>query len=244
MRILSAGWLGLLILPLLAACSSRGIEADTASRLRVAAVAERAGQMDVALSLYRAAAEREPDRAEVQLRYARALRGQGQITQAGEVLATALERHATEPSLLEERGRTELVSGAAQRALTTFEQVLKRQPHAIAALNGRGVALDMLGRHAEARQSYQMALDIDSNNAAASNNLAVSLLLDGQAVVAETVLERLNQGTTTTRIRHNLGLAHAATGDLAGAQRMFSEQVDHQTLQRYVALLAARPLEQ
>jgi Flp pilus assembly protein TadD len=245
MRILSASRLCLLAPLLLGACATRGgTEADADSRMRVAAVAEQAGQMDVALSLYRAAAEREPNRTEVQLRYAKALRRQGRIAQADGALSAALERHPAEPTLLQERGRVELQSGMARKALATFEQVLKDRPRAVGALNGRGVALDMLGRHAEARQSYTSALDINPDDTAAANNKAVSLLLDGQPAAAEMALERLNQGAVPPRIRHNLGLARAAAGDLAGARQAFGNDADEQTLQQYMASMTANPLGQ
>jgi hypothetical protein len=64
----------LLAAGVLAACADEGLrEPDAASRMRVAASAEASGQMDIALSMYGAAAAGDPNNAEAQARFAAAL---------------------------------------------------------------------------------------------------------------------------------------------------------------------------
>ena len=100
------------------------------------------------------------------------------------------------------------------------------------ALNGRGVALDLLGQHVEAQRSYRTALAANPADIPTANNLALSLMLDGRAPEAVTILAALaRRGGAPPRVAVNLGLAQAANGDRNAAQttlsgRMASEDLD------------------
>jgi len=213
---------------------------DTSSRTRVALTAEAAGQPEIALSMYQAAAAAAPEDAAAQARYAAALGRTGQMQNAEQVLVRALGRRPRDPALLIALGQLRVRSGAAPEAVAVFDQLLAQRPRDIAALNGRSVALDLLGRHAEAQQGYRAVQAIDPSNIPAANKLAMSLLLDNQATEAVTILAGLRQRNgAPPRVATNLGIAQAASGDLAMAQATLEGRIEPSDLDRLVASLGS-----
>ena len=210
---------------LLAGCATDGVrEPDAASRMRVAAVAESQGQMDVALAMYSAAAAREPDNAQAQIRFAAALARGGNHSQAEQILAAAALRRPNDRALLVQLGRMRLRSGQAGEALTLFDRVLAADSRSTEALDGRGVALDLIGRHPEAQESYRRAQALAPNSITIANNLGLSLLLDNRPDEARAVLEPLaRRPDATDRVTANYAISLAATGDVAAARSLMGE---------------------
>ncbi|MBR0680623.1 tetratricopeptide repeat protein [Roseomonas eburnea] len=210
---------------LLAGCASDGLrDPDAASRMRIAASAESSGQMDVALSMYGAAAARDPDNVEAQTRFAAALVRAGNHAQAEQVLAAAVQRRPGDRALLVQLGRMRLRNGAAGEALSLFDRVLATDSRSVPALDGRGVALDLMGRHPEAQESYRRAQALDPNAISVANNLGLSLLLDGRPDEARAVLEPLaRRADATQRVTANYAIALAATGQEAAARSMIGD---------------------
>ena len=153
-------------------------EPDNASRLHIAETASAAGQSDIALSMYAAAAAAAPDDAEVQGRLVNALILAGKPNVAETTLNAALARQPNEPTLLRWLGNLRLQTGNAEAALQIFDGLIARRPTDVAALNGRGIALDLLGQHDAAQQTYLNARAQQPGNLQTANNLAVSLLPD------------------------------------------------------------------
>ena len=220
-RLASACLLGFL----LAGCATDGVrEPDAASRMRVAAVAESQGQTDVALAMYSAAAAREPDNAQAQIRFAAALARGGNHSQAEQILAAAALRRPNDRALLVQLGRMRLRSGQAGEALTLFDRVLAADSRSSEALDGRGVALDLIGRHPEAQESYRRAQALAPNSITIANNLGLSLLLDNRPDEARAVLEPLaRRPDATDRVTANYAISLAATGDVAAARSLMGE---------------------
>jgi len=204
----------------LAACASDGVrDPDAASRMRVASAAEAAGQMDVALNMFGAAAARDPDNAEAQVRFAAALRRAGNHAQAEQVLAAAIERRPNDRTILLALGRVRLQRGQVGEALATFDRVLASDARSVPALDGRGVALDLMGRHPEAQESYRRAQALAPESISVANNLGLSLLLDGRPDEARAVLEPLaRRPDANPRVTANYAVSLAATGDVAAAR--------------------------
>ena len=220
-RLFPACLLGLLV----AGCATDGPrDPDAASRMRVAAAAESQGQMDVALSMYAAAAARDPDNAQAQARLAAALVRSGNHAQAEQVLAIAVERLPNNRALMLQLGRVRLRGGQAGQALSLFDRVLLADSRNTDALDGRGVALDLMGRHPEAQESYRLAQALAPNSIAIANNLGLSLLLDGRPDEARAVLEPLaRRPDATDRVTANYAISLAATGDVAAARSVLGE---------------------
>jgi Flp pilus assembly protein TadD len=220
----------LLIATLAAGCAQPdGVrDPDANSRMRVAATAEASGQTDVALSMYGAAAAGDPNNAEAQARFAAALARAGNRAQAEQVLAAAVERRPNDNRLLLELGRMRLRSGSAGEALGLFDRILAREGRSVPALDGRGVALDLMGRHPEAQDSYRRAQAIAPDSVSVANNLGLSLLLDGRPDEARAVLEPLaRRADANQRVTANYAISLAATGDEAAARTVLgAEEAD------------------
>jgi len=246
-----AGWCaaGLLILVGLPACSrDRGPrygtqspmpqvrEMDTASRLRIADAAEAGGNVEIAASLLAAAAAAEPNRADVQARLAGALARAGNLPQAEEVLRRAIERNPNDPALQLQLGRLRLRTGAGEEALGIFDRLIARQPNSADALEGRGLALDLLDRPAEAQQAYVAARALAPSDMRIAGNLGFSLLLEGRGREARDVLEPFaGRANMPQRMRTSLAIARAMTGDREGALAVLGPDVTRQDLDQLVA---------
>jgi Flp pilus assembly protein TadD len=196
--------LPLLCFLLLAGCAGAqqgaggSVGSDASAQLRVAAAAERSGQMDIALSLYASAAEAYPGNADVAERYAAALLSVGEPAQARAALAEARRRNPSNRTLAQLEGRVLLETGAPAQALAIFDTLLAGAPTDTTALNGRGVALDMLGRHAEARPAYLAARSADPSSPLWAGNLALSLMLSGCPETAVALLGNAPRTAATT----------------------------------------------
>ena len=188
-------------------------EPDTASRLRIAETAAAAGQTDIALSMYSAAAEAAPNDPAVQARLVSMLIKAGRPELAGQTLSRALARKPSDPTLLRWLGNLRLETGSAETALQIFDGLISRKADDTAALNGRGVALDLLGQHAAAQQSYRTAQAIAPADIQTANNLAVSYLLsDRPAQARDLLLPFAQQSVLPVRVLNNLVIAQAAAG--------------------------------
>ena len=236
--------LALLALVPLAGCaggSSASLrEPDRESRLRVAAVAEASGQTDIALSIYAAAAAAEPGKAEAQAHFAAALLRAGDTARADEVLSRALSRHPDDPALLNQLGRLRLRTEATEAALSLFDRLLASVPRNASGLDGRGVALDLLGRHAEAQQSYRAALAVAPSSITAGNNLAMSLMLTGRPAEARELLQVLaRRSGAPPRVAVNLAVARAAAGEQEGSAALADQMGGGADLDSMLGALAA-----
>jgi Tfp pilus assembly protein PilF len=179
---------------------------------------------------------------EAQARYAAALSRFGQPAQAEEVLTRALQRRPDDPALLLQLGRLRLRTGAAQEAVGLFDRVLARRANHVEALTGSGVALDLLGRPAEAQQSYRAALAAAPDNIAAANNLAMSLMMEGRAQEAVAILAPLTRRAgAPPRVLNNLGIAQAAAGDRSTAQATLGGRISADDLDGIALGLGAPP---
>jgi Flp pilus assembly protein TadD len=199
----------------LAGCATGGPRhsSDVDARLRVASVAEAAGQPEVALSVLATLANSNPDDAGIQARYVRALARTGNLTEAEAAGTRMLQRHPGNPALLRALGQIRLIEGKPAEALENFRAVLRAEPRDVGAATGQGIALDLLGQHDGAQASYRSALATDPQNLAALNNLAMSHVLTDRPGEAVGMLEPLTRRSDATdRVRNNLSAARAAAG--------------------------------
>jgi Flp pilus assembly protein TadD len=110
-------------------------------------------------------------------------------------------------------GRVALATGDAASAEGHFRAALAADPGNVAALNGAAVAMDLRGRHAEARRLYDEALSRDPGNRSVMSNRALSAALAGNAAEAVRALDELARGPIRLpQASHNLALAYALDG--------------------------------
>ena len=136
-------------------------------------------------------------------------------------------------------GRVYLSKHLPKEALAEFQSALAADPQQVRALNGAGIALDLLGRAREAQKSYRAALTIKPDDRAVRSNLGLSLALSGDydQAIAELSKLTLDPGATS-RMRHNLALALGLKGDDAAAAKVEHADLDDKTIaenQRFFA---------
>lgn len=104
----------------------------------------------------------------------------------------------------------------------------------------RGVALDAVGRHAEAQTSYRAVLATSPRHVSARNDLALSLAVTGQYDEAVALLTPLARSSAATpRIRENLALVYGLMGDADRAATLSRADLDDSSIQINQAFFAA-----
>ena len=102
------------------------------------------------------------------------------------------------------------------------------------------LALDSLGRHAEAQALYRRVLSVTPRHVAARNDLALSLALTGQYDEAIALIGPLVRSSTATpRERENLAIIYGLMGDGDRATMLSRVDLDEGTTRANLAFLAA-----
>ena len=207
-------------------------------QLELARALVQAGQDGAALDAYSRALTAGVRDPAARLEYARVLERNGQWADAARAwLDIDGERDAYEARLGAMRCAIRLNQPAV--ALQQAEAALRRRPRETAALVGRGVALDGLGRHAEAQASYRAALARDPGDLPARNNLALSLALSGQYdEAAQRLGDLAASADATPQVRQNLALVYGLKGDRAAATRVGAEDLPPQVAAANAEFLA------
>ncbi|NIF29783.1 tetratricopeptide repeat protein [Pantoea sp. Tr-811] len=136
---------------------------------------------------------------------------------------TATERQALCGGL----GRAALALGNAARAEADLRCALAVQgdrSQRAQLLNMLGVAQAQQGQHAASRESFNQALELDPGYSAATNNLALSWLADGQRSKAIGLLNTARNGADVT-LQLNLALAYVLDGHDDTARRILEERL-------------------
>lgn len=124
-------------------------------------------------------------------------------------------------------GRAALALGNASTAEQNFNCALNvdgdRNQRA-QLLNGLGVAQTLLGQRPAARESFQQALALEPGFSAATNNLALSWLADGERSKAIGLLNGARQNGEIA-LQLNLALAWVLDGHDDTARRLLEEQL-------------------
>jgi len=157
-----------------ASSQQKYVSENPAAMMRIGEAAETAQDWAGADTFYRRAAELAPDLASASLAHARMTARQGDLDGALVGLREAHRLHTEDPDITTALGRMLAASKRPAEALAVFEDGLRADPGSAALLVGKGVALDLLRRHAEAQEAYRASLKIDPENTAARNNFALS----------------------------------------------------------------------
>lgn|GEM_PF-642531 len=207
---------------LLAACADgtrdpAATATATPAQLRVITASAGIPAGDPALSSLRRAAIANPSDPAAQARFGAALARAGEIAVAEDVILGALAANPDHPALLNQLGRLRLRAGSPEVALALFDRAAPLD-RGHESLEGRGIALDLLGRQEEAQDAYRAALAIAPREASVQNNLAMSLLLSGRATEALALLEPLaGRRDVPARVANNLAVARGMAGKAIGA---------------------------
>jgi Flp pilus assembly protein TadD len=196
------------------------------ARLQVAQAAESSGDSELAISMYTAAAASEPGNIELQLRCADALARRGRVGEARKLLAERLRAQPGQSDLTRAVALIDLVAGQPAQAIAGLNEVLAANPGDERALVDKAVALDLQGQHAAAQAIYRQVLATSPNDAAARNNFALSLMLEGRTRQAlETLAPMQDADGSPQRLKTNLGILYAATGNAERSRQLLGDRV-------------------
>jgi Flp pilus assembly protein TadD len=148
-----------------------------------------------------------PHDPEAAIKYALALRGNGQRSQAVAVLEQASIHTPHHMGVLGAYGRA--LAGRAHTPENPDWRILSAQ----------GAVLDQMGHHGEAQRYYATALRLRPDEPSVLSNLGLSYALSKDLVRAETTLRRAaGQSRADLRVRQNLALVVGLQGRFAEAE--------------------------
>jgi len=160
-----------------------------------------------------------PRDADNAIRYAHALRQNGQRAQAAAVLETAAIHNPEHKPLLGAYGRALADAGNFKQALSVLERAHSPDQPDWRILSVQGAVLDQMGRHEEAQRYYASALRIVPEEPSVLSNLGLSYALSKELPRAEATLRRASaRGSTDKRVRQNLALVVGLQGRFQDAE--------------------------
>jgi Flp pilus assembly protein TadD len=161
----------------------------------------------------------DPSNVELAIRYAQALRANGQRSQAAAVLERASLQHPRDRALLGAYGRALADIGNYSQALDVLGRAHAPDQPDWHILSAQGAVLDQIGRHADAQRYYAAALKIVPDEPSVLSNLGLSYALSKDLANAEATLRRAAaQGRVDPRVRQNLALVVGLQGRFAEAE--------------------------
>jgi Flp pilus assembly protein TadD len=118
-------------------------------------------------------------------------------------------------------GRVALARNDASNARKIFLAVLQDDLGNVDAMNGIGVAYDLVGQHDLAREQYMRILQLHPGRVETLNNLALSHVLGGDAAYAASILHDLTESQLDDPgLRQNYALALYVSGHTNEAMRL------------------------
>lgn len=185
--------------------------------LRLGRNVEKGGDVSSAVDLYKQAMDASTTGVEGHLALSRVYLEQGHRVQARDVLLEGKKRQPSDPEVNLRLGKIAVHRNLPDEAIVYFEDGLKELPGNVDLLNGRGIALDMMGRHEEAQISYRQSLN-DGNEPFVENNLAMSYIMTGKYDEAIHILEGIKNIQDSPVMRQNVALAYGLKGDMVKAR--------------------------
>ncbi len=217
--------------PAQASSASQSDEGGKAgSTLRLARASRGANDFASAINLYRQALQADPQNAQIQLELAETLVDAGSYDDAIYAFNQIPANSPVHAEALLGLMHVELALNEPVKAVSYADAAMAAAPQNPKVLVGRGVALDMAGRHAEAQQSYRSVIAADPHDVAARNDLALSLALTGNFREAIEIMEPIALSSNATpRSRQNLALIYGLSGDDAHATELSRLDLDANT---------------
>jgi len=233
----AAGLLAAVIL-VLAGCAPRpgtppaGVNDGTPSLgelMRLARKSEEGGNLSAAADIYERAADAYPESGEARLGLGRTAHALGRTKRAVKAYQAATERLADSADARYGLGKALLADDRPRAAIRAFDKLIAAERGGHKPYLGKGVALDLQGRHTSAQMAYRAGLKRAPENTALRNNLGLSLALGGDTERAIRVLEDLTRDPTApARVRQNLALAYGLAGETDEAARVAGQDLSRE----------------
>ena len=171
------------------------------------------------LAVYGPQYRADPEKIDVALRYAQALRATGQRAQALAVLQRASIARPHDKTVLGEYGRALADSGDYQQAFDVLGRAHTPDQPDWHILSAQGAVLDQMGNHNEAQRYYLTALKMVPDEPSVLSNLGLSYALAHDLPKAEETLRRAAaHQPVDSRVRQNLALVVGLEGRFADAE--------------------------
>jgi Flp pilus assembly protein TadD len=235
----------LVILLALASCASPDRPKEGKLTLGLADTALAGGAPRLALQVSQAVLAQHPGDIPALLRQGDAYYALGEFAKATESYDRVLESQPHSTDALLGLGRVALASDPAG-AVSRFSQVVALDPQNEAARTDRGIAYDLLGRHAEAQADYQQVIVAGGEVTATKVDLGLSLAMSGDADAAVQILQPIASASdASARVRQDLAVALVLAGRNEEAERILLTQMSPDQVRAAIAAYAAlrdRPL--
>jgi Flp pilus assembly protein TadD len=163
-----------------------------------------------------------PHDVETAIKYAQALRENGQRSQAAAVLEQAAMRDPDNKRLLGAYGRALADVGNYSQALEVLGRAHSPDQPDWHILSAQGAVLDQMDRHEEAQRYYASALKIAPDEPSVLSNLGLSYALSRDLTRAEATLRRATTQARVfdPRVRQNLALVVGLQGRFTEAENI------------------------
>ena len=174
------------------------------------------------------------------MEYARQLQQLGQTGEQLAVLKKLISYHPRNMGLRAFYGRALLKAGRVVQAEGVFRAMIAGGQRDWKTYSDLGSALAGQGRYSQARAQYQRALSVSLGNPRVINNIAMSLILEGNPARAETMLRgamATPRGRKVPRIRQNLALAVGLQGRFKEARYIASQDLPPAEVEANLAYL-------
>jgi tetratricopeptide (TPR) repeat protein len=158
-------------------------------------------------------------------RVAREYRRVGVLDQAHEYFGRAVKLEPTDAVSYEGLARIWRDWGTPALGLADAYRAVHYAPASPSAANTLGTMLQALGYAKEAKEWYGLALALDPQAWYALNNLCYAAIMTRELAI-DMCKAAVNAAPNAAAPRNNLALAHAAAGDLDGAQKWFRRAGD------------------
>ncbi len=205
---------------------AKNIDAQ-ATALRLADTAYGKGDYNMAAQLYFRAAELQPDNSGVMVKLGFALFKTGGAADAEKIFRAALEKEPKHADALRGLAHSLVTQGRAGEALPVYRQALAASSQPDARIYaGLGAALDMVGKHAEARAAYEAGLKLAPNDFGLRNNLALSYAMSGDTAKAQGILAGMaDDPAAAPKARESLSALQSTVTQAARAAPARTRQV-------------------
>lgn len=195
--------------------------ANPALQFALGNTAARVNQLDLAEQQYRALLAARPDAHDVAIRLADVLRRKGQAAAALELLKQAYAKNPTFPGLAVQLALTHEAAGDWRSAVPIYEEVLKRDPNNLVALNNLAYRYADMGKDLDMALTYaQRAQQRAPTNDDIIDTLAWVYIRKNLNDTAVSLLRPLIVKQPRNPLFHyHLGLALLQKGDRAAARQ-------------------------
>jgi Flp pilus assembly protein TadD len=183
----------------------------------------------------------DPTDAVAGLKLSQSLRAVGRNDEAAAAAERVLMAHPGSYDGLLELARSDIARNQGFYAIDPAQRAAAAQPKDWRPQSLLGVALDQVGRTAEARTAWETALRLSPDNPAVLSNLAMSYFSAGDAPKAEGLLRRaVVQPGATLQIRQDLALVLGLEGRMGEAEQILRQDLPPEQANENLQWLKAR----